>query len=175
MSFHFLRPTFFYFGLSFLPIGFVCSWLTFPWNIQVSKQSALAGTHHVLVVLWTVSIPLVAPRMSEVLSSLSGHFWPSRKGKWRMELQPVESLISCCLNFPLRRQPSPVSRIHSSSPPSLYKRQALTRPDLFLQPLLQAPLPPWCLVSLVPHLSGGYSCEIYSPKTQRIESSSGQK
>lgn len=92
-----------------------------------------------------------------------------------MELQPVESLISCCLNFPLRRQPSPVSRIHSSSPPSLYKRQALTRPDLFLQPLLQAPLPPWCLVSLVPHLSGGYSCEIYSPETQRIESSSGQK
>lgn len=33
----------------------------------------------------------------------------------------MESLISCCLNFPLRRQPPRVSRIHSSSPPSLYK------------------------------------------------------
>lgn len=89
--------------------------------------------------------------MSEALSSLGGQFCPRRKRKGRMELQPVESLISCCLNFPLRRQPSPVSRIHSSSPPSLYKGRLCTRPDLSLQPLLQAPLPPWYLVSLVPH------------------------
>lgn len=44
----------------------------FPLKYPSQQTSALAVTHHVLVVLWTVSIPLVVPRMSEALSSLGG-------------------------------------------------------------------------------------------------------
>lgn len=46
----------------------------FPLKYPSQQTSALAVIHHVLVVLWTVSIPLVVPRMSEALSSLGGHF-----------------------------------------------------------------------------------------------------